>query len=470
MDWAAKEYNSINLGDSRLNKRAKKLLKQFSDTPMESIPGSCRGWSETKAAYRFFENESVTAKKVIKPHRIATLNRIKAHPVVLLIQDTTTLNYSGQKARQDTGPIQQDNVRGIFLHPTFAITPQRECLGIIDYEQWAREKFTDQTSQERKAQRYSKAIKDKESYRWVRGYKKVNKLAKSIPDTKFVYIADREGDIYDIYHEAQQAFNNSSADWLIRATFDRVVLDVNHPKKRNKLKACVKASPSVGKVTFTASSFGNRKKREVTQEIFTKEVTLIPPREKEKAGLKPVKITIVIAREISPPPGEKAIEWTLLTSIPVHNLDMALQIIQWYLCRWQIEIYFKVLKSGCNIEKLQLSDKQRFDPCLAMYLIIAWRILFLTMLGRASPSLSSACVFDTMEWQTAYIMTYEKPPPTQPPTLQEVLKMIARLGGFLGRKHDGDPGPIVMWKGLRALYEHIRARNAFQNAFGNTYG
>ena len=130
----------------------------------------------------------------------------------------------------------------------------------------------------------------------------------------------------------------------------------------------------------------------------------------------------------------------------------------------------KSRKSGCNIEKLQLSDKQRFDPCLAMYLIIAWRILFLTMLGRASPSLSSACVFDTMEWQTAYIMTYEKPPPTQPPTLQEVLKMIARLGGFLGRKHDGDPGPIVMWKGLRALYEHIRARNAFQNAFGNTYG
>ena len=313
-------------------------------------------------------------------------------------------------------------------------------------------------------------LKEKESYRWVRGYKKVNKLAKSIPDTQFVYIADREGDIYDIYHEAKQAFDHSPADWLIRATFDRSVLDANHPKKRNKLKACVKASTSVGTVTFTASSFGNRKKREVTQEVFAKEVTLIPPREKEKAGFKPVKITTVIAREISPPPGEKAIEWTLLTSIPVSDLNGALQVIQWYLCRWQIEIYFKVLKSGCNIEKLQLNDKQRFDPCLAMYLIIAWRILFLTMLGRTSPSLNSECVFDAIEWQTAYIMTYEKPPPVQAPTLQEVLKMIARLGGFLGRKHDGDPGPIIMWKGLRALHEHIRARNAFQNAYGNTYG
>ena len=152
------------------------------------------------------------------------------------------------------------------------------------------------------------------------------------------------------------------------------------------------------------------------------------------------------------------------------NLETTLQVIQWYLCRWQIEIYFKVLKSGCTIEKLQISDKERFDPCLAMYLIIAWRILFLTMLGRAHPSLSSECVFETIEWQTAYIMIHKKPPPTKPPALKETLKMIAQLGGFLGRKHDGDPGPILMWKGLRALYEHIKAREIFQNTFDHTYG
>ncbi len=134
MDWIENEYGSMNIGDERLNKRAKHLLKCFSDKPMESIPASCKGWSETKAAYRFFGNDLVTARKVIKPHRISTLNRIKAHPTVLLIQDTTTLNYSGQKERQDTGPIQQDNVRGIFLHPTLAITPNRECLGFFVWE------------------------------------------------------------------------------------------------------------------------------------------------------------------------------------------------------------------------------------------------------------------------------------------------------------------------------------------------
>lgn len=468
MNWAESEYSFISLGDKRLNMRAKKILKQFGDTPMASIPGSCKGWAETKAAYRFFDNKLVTAKKVIKPHRVATLGRIKEHPLVLLIQDTTSLNYSGQKERQGLGPIQQDNVRGIFLHPTFAMTPERECLGIIDYEQWSREKFTHQTSQERRAQRCSKSIKDKESYRWVRGYKKANKLARALPETRFVYIADREGDIYDIYHEAQAL--NSRADWVIRATFNRKVLDENQPKKHNKLKASVKATPPIGKVTFTLSSFGNRKKRNVTQDIFIKEVTLLPPREKAKEGFMPVKITTIIAREVDPPAGEKPIEWTLLTSIPLLNIEDALQVIEWYLCRWQIEIYFKVLKSGCTIEKLQLTEKERFDPCLAMYLIIAWRILFLTMLGRASPSLSSECVFEPIEWQTAYVMTYKKPPPIQAPTLKETLKMIAQMGGFLGRKHDGEPGPIVMWRGLQNLYEHLKAREAFETAFGHTYG
>lgn len=240
MDWIENEYGSVSIGDQRLNKRAKHLLKRFSDKPMESIPESCKGWPETKAAYRFFGNNLVTAKKIIKPHRISTLNRIKLHPIVLLIHDTTTLNYSGQKERQDTGPIQQDNVRGIFLHPTLAITPNRECLGIVDYEQWSREKFTHQTAAERKTQRYNKPIKDKESYRWVRGYKKASRLAKAMPDTQFIYIADREGDIYDIYHEAQHGFCNSPADWVIRATYDRSILDTEAPKKRSRLKKNVK--------------------------------------------------------------------------------------------------------------------------------------------------------------------------------------------------------------------------------------
>jgi hypothetical protein len=470
MDWIAQEYNSLKLGDKRLNKRAKQLLKNFSDNPTKSIPNSCKSWTETKAAYRFFDNPLVNAKKVIKPHRLATLERIKARPIVLLIEDTTTLNYSGQKERDDIGPIQQDNVRGLFLHPMLAVTPERECLGVVDYELWARESFTHLSAKERKAARASKAIKDKESYRWVKGYKKATKLSRALPDTQFIYVADREGDVYDIYHEAQAAFAKGAADWLIRATYDRATLDEKAPKKRNRLKKEVKACSSLGTISFDLAPARNRKKRAVTQDIFVKKVTLRPPREKEKAGFKPVTITTLIAMETNPPPGQKAIEWTLLTSVAISNLEEALQVIQWYLCRWQIEIFFKILKSGCTIEKLQINEKERFDPCLALYLIVAWRILFMTMLGRESPELSSECIFEAIEWQTAYIMIYKKPPPDKPPSLRDTLRMIAQLGGFLGRKHDGEPGTVVMWRGLQCLYDYIKAREVFTNAFGHTYG
>jgi len=470
VDWVEKEYDAVRLGDKRLNARAKLLLKKFSNKPMESIPASCKSWAEIKATYRFFDNSAVTAKKIIKPHRMATLTRIKQHPLVLLIQDTTTLNYSGQMHREDIGPLQQDNVRGLFLHPTLAITPDKECLGIIDYEQWAREKLAHQTAKERSALNRQRPIKDKESYRWIRGYKKANKLANKIPNTQFVYIADREGDIYDLYQEADKMLNQSSADWVIRATYDRAVYDENSIKKRSKMKKITKESSSVGEVKFILASSKTRKKREVTQHIFIKEVMLYPPKEKIKEGAIPIKTTVVIASEQNPPAGEEAIEWVLLTSISVFNVDDALKIIQWYLCRWQIEIFFKILKSGCKIEKLQLNNKQRFNPCLALYLVVAWRILFLTMLGRANPNLNSECVFDPIEWQTVYVMIHKKKPPIISPPLNAVLKMIAQLGGFIGRKSDGDPGPGVMWKGLNNLYEHIKARQILLEVFGETYG
>jgi len=221
-------------------------------------------------------------------------------------KNTTTLNHSGQKERKDIGPVQQDNVRGIFLHYMPTPTPQLECLGVEDYERWSREPHTHLGAQERKAARQSKAIKDRESYRWVWGYKKATKLARAMLDTQFVYVADREGDIYDIYHEAQTSFTKGAADWLIRATFDRAILDENQPKKRNKLKKGVKASSCIGTITFNLSPLRNRKKRRVTQDVFVKEVRLLPPRDKAKEGLKPVKITTLIATETNPPPGEKA--------------------------------------------------------------------------------------------------------------------------------------------------------------------
>jgi Transposase Tn5 dimerisation domain/Transposase DNA-binding len=470
MDFIQSEYGSVNFGDKRLNERGKLLLKRLSNKPMDSIPGSCNGWAETKAAYRFLRNDSVTAKKIIKPHRMATFQRISQHQLVLLVQDTTVLNYSGQKKRPDIGPIQQNNVRGIFLHPMLAVSPKRECLGIVDYEQWARKRLKNQTPKERKRINLRTPLKEKESYRWLRGYKKAARLSRAIPMTKFIYIADREGDLFEVFQEAQKEFKNGKADFIIRAHYDRSLLTDDTAKSSGKLKSSVKSSAPVGQIKFVASSKATKKTREVTQTIYTKKVTLKPPAGKGKNGQNPVQTTIIIATEENPPEGEKPMEWVLLTSVPVPDLETAMKVMEWYLCRWQIEIFFKILKSGCRVERIQLHDKQTFDPCLAMYLTIAWRILFLTTMGRAAPNMNSECLFDPIEWQTAYVIIKKKPPPKTAPSLQKMLAMIAELGGFLGRKCDGDPGPIVMWKGLQSLYEYIRAREAFEIAFKRSYG
>lgn len=287
-------------------------------------------------------------------------------------------------------------------------------------------------------------------------------------DTQIVCVADREGDIYEIYDEASS--QSSAAHWLIRAHYDRLIKAEKGTNSTNKMRACVKESGSIGTIKFEIPLKGKKRKRAVQQEIFLKEVTLLPSARKKKLGALPVKTNVIIASEINPPANEKPIEWVLLTSVNVTNLAEATQVIQWYICRWQIEIYFKILKSGCKIEKLQLTNAKRFNACLALYMIIAWRILFITMLGREYPNIDCDSVFDVIEWQTAYIVANHKKPPNKTPTLVEMIMIVAKLGGFLGRKSDGEPGPSVIWQGLHNIGEHIKAREAYEMINGPLCG
>lgn len=402
MDWAAEEFSSVKLGDERLSNRLVKLAGHFIQQPEKSIPAKCRSWPETKAAYRFFDNEKVTASAISQSHMEASLARMQSHPIILFLQDTTVLNYTGQTLRKNAGPTIRNNTKGMFLHPTIAVTPERLCLGVVHYEQWFRTELADKTAAERSRTNHSRAPEDKESYRWVRSYQQTNAYAGKLPNSTIINIADREGDLFELYREAQQ--------------------------------------------------------------------TLAAGRQRRKAGYPPIKTTVVIASEVNVPAGVKPVEWILLTSMPVVSLATARTIIDWYQCRWQIEIYFKILKSGCKVEKLQITDDERFNPCLALYMIIAWRILYITLLGRECPEVSCEIVFDRMEWQTAYIVLKKQKPPPAPPQLNEMIKMIASLGGFLNRKSDGSPGPTVLWRGLASMRDHVQAREAFELVFGHTYG
>jgi len=177
--------------------------------------------------------------------------------------------------------------------------------------------------------------------------------------------------------------------------------------------------------------------------------------------LPPVWVNVVLVREEDPPMGEEAVEWLLLTSLPIDTLAAVLLVIEYYSCRWVIEIYFRVLKSGCQVEKLQLESEERFKPCLAVYLIVAWRVLFLLMMGRKCPDMPCDAVLSVEEWKAVYTVVTKQSPPRTPPSLGEMVEMIAKLGGYLGRRHDGPPGPKTMWIGVQRMRDFAGAWSLF---------
>lgn len=452
--WASNEAETANFGDQRLNKRMETLLKQLGDKPSESIPTACSGWAETHAAYLFFDNDKVTFNQVLTSHIHASIERISCYPVVLLVQDTTDLVHTISKGPKGLGTLKKTEKHEIFLHPTIAITPHRVCLGTLGAEIWERHEKSP------RKERRNKPINEKESSHWLNGYHTACEVAGTVPETLLVNIADREGDIYEWFLETEEYSPSTRAQWIIRAAQDRL-LDTTD-KNTRKIWEKLGKRPILGTVTFKLPASSNRKAREVEQTVRSARITLKAP---YRAGykFKNVEINAVLAREENPPLGVEAIEWLLLTSLPVHTFEQAATVLEWYTCRWEVEIFFRVLKSGCQVEKLQLETLDRLEPCLALYMIIAWRILFVTMFGRIYPALNCELIFTKEEWQAVHLVLNQTPLPSLPPSLGEIIPMIGRLGGHLGRKHDGPPGPKSIWIGLRRIRDFVLVLDSIKN-------
>jgi hypothetical protein len=443
--------SGVAMGDERLDKRTKQLLDSMFGQPTTSLPVACRGWAETQAAYRFFDNQKVSAEKVLAPHREATRGRMAEQPVVLCVQDTSELDYTSQTQMRGLGPLTFEAQQGLLIHPTIAITPDRLTLGVLDNHIWARDKET----YGKREQRASKPIEEKESFRWIEGYQQVCRISETLPDTQCVYVADRESDIYELFVEAEQQEN--PADFLVRARHDRIVID------DSRLSEELAEAAVLGEATFELPSTHSRKRKPVTQRLKAVRVNLRPPKNKIQK-LSQVTVTVILAEEVRPPKGEKPITWILVSNLPITTGEQVLEKLQWYLCRWQIEIFFRILKSGCKVEKLQFECTERLQPALAMYMIVAWRVLYLTYLGRECPDLPCDLVFDTKEWQAIHLVSTQTRTPEQIPSLNTILRMIATIGGFLGRKGDGEPGPQTIWIGLQRTRDFVLALDAHHAA------
>jgi len=457
MSALAAELGAIDLGDRRLNRRARRLLEQLGDKPTVSIPAACGGWGETRAAYRLFDHPAVSAERVLAPHLACTEERLRAHPRVLCIQDTTELDYTTKKdSIAGLGPLNYETRWGLYLHPTLALTPERVPLGLLDLHSWTREPGS--LGEEKDPNR---PLEAKESVRWVDGFARVSALAEQLTDTRLTDIADRDGDLYDLFVEAPCP--ERGADWLVRVQHsDRLLTD------GRKLRAALDAAPVLTEITFERPASNGRKARTVHQQIKAVRVTLKPPARPDRT-LAEVTVTALLATEPHPPAFEAPLDWLLLTNLSVETPEQAIEKLSWYLCRWQIEVYFKVLKSGCRVEQLQLEARERLEPALAFYMIIAWRVLYLTMLGRDCPEMPCDAVFADEEWQAVYLVTQRKPPPAAPPSLDTMVRMVATLGGFLNRKSDGFPGPKTLWIGLQRIPDFVLALEA-QRSVGEIYG
>lgn len=424
MDWTVEELQGIDLGDERLNKRTFRLLGDLFANASQSIPASCGGWAETQAAYRYFANGQVDWQKILAPHFSRTEERIRQQALVLCIQDTTELDFNGQ-AIIGMGRLSHDRQRGMYLPPTLVVTPEREALGVADAWMWARggSKASDLA-----------APTVAESRRWMEGYQRVAEMAARLPETRLVYVADREADIGEWigWAGAQQ----NPADWLVRSTHNRKVAG-----EGAKLWDGFRPDHQVGSVTFTLPARARQPCRQVTQALSVRRCRIVTPQG-------PVGVTALLAREENPPAGCPPVEWRLLTNRRVDSAEQAAELIDWYRARWEIEMFFHVLKTGCKVESLQLSSMDRVERALALYMLVAWRVLRLMRLGRACPSLSCEVFFSREEWQAAYWVA-RKPLPAEPPQLNVMIRMVAGFGGFLGRRRDGEPGAKTLWIGLQ---------------------
>lgn len=451
--WAEREFGGADLGDPRLTKRLVKISAKFAANPCASIPMACETPDRLKAAYRFFDNDKVNELEIIEPHRQANKARMAGQAVVLAVQDTTQLDFTHHPATTGLGMLTDTAHQGLFYHPTLLVTPEKVPLGLADHLVWERPA----AECGKKHQRKQRPIRDKESRKWLHSLEKTAQLQAETPQAHLVNIADREGDIYDYFVTAQHL----QIDVLVRAAWNRRLAQTD-----DYLWNHLAAAPAAGELKIEIPRQKAKPARPAVLAVRYRRVSLKPPRGRsQEKDLEPVTVWAVYAHEEHPPPGQEAVSWMLLTTAQVATLGEATEKIHWYTCRWQIELFFKILKSGCKIEQLQLETAARLRRCLALYAVVAWRVMFLTMQSRAVPDLPSDVLLELAEWQALYCHHHQtKTPPPQSPTLAVAVRMIGRLGGFMGRKSDGHPGSTVIWRGLQRLQDLTAAWRLWRGA------
>ena len=445
-EWTKKEFESINLGDKRLNKRFIKVAEQLSSQSTAPINQACDTWPDTKAAYRLFDNEKTTSKQILLCHQGAAKERLKGHEIILAAQDTTILDYTKHPKKHGMGPIGKENEKthGLIMHTTLAMTLGGMPLGILDQDIWSRNEEEKGCSEKRK----ERPIEEKESNKWLISLEKTAEFSMDGP--KIVTVCDREADIFEFFMKAREL----NAPILVRAAQNRIILE-----EVGKLWDYMDSQPVAG--VHTIEIPGKNSKRKANLEIRFASVTIKPPGQLKrfyKENIEPIVIDAVWVKEFNVSDGEEAIEWMLLTNEKVKTFSDALEKLDWYKKRWCVEEFHKVLKSGCTVESCRLEKSERLLPFLTLCSVIAWRLLWIVKINRERPEAPCTEILTNYEWQALYCKIHKTTElPEEVPTVRESVRWIGQLGGFLGRKRDKEPGITVIWRGWQRLMDIVEA-------------
>lgn len=460
--WVRDEMETADLNDKRITERLRKVLSQLGERPTLSIPAACGGRAEMTAAYRFFDNPNATFENILRPHGDATRKRMAAASVVILAQDTTEIDMTKPElVVRGAGPLDGDTRRGALLHVLHGFTPDGTPLGTVVADAWTRAEGVGCASLTR-AERAKTPIEEKESYRWVTTLRQARQVALDCPTTECICVADSEADIYELLVEA--VAEPSRVDWIVRACQDRALRPENPGEtSASHLTAQLLTRP----VLFThaihvrgrqakvaCEQRGRRQSRESRETELSVRAGRVTLRAPYRPGTKlaDVTVNVVMVREEHPPAPEEPVEWILLTSLPIDDVEHVRQVIQYYCVRWMIEIFFRVLKSGCGVEERRLETLDRQLTCLAVFMIVAWRTLFVVRMGRSCPQISCEAIFEPAEWKSTWKMVRNEDPPPEPPTLGQMVRMVAQLGGYVYRAHS-EPGPQTIWIGLQRVHD-----------------
>ena len=451
LTWAEKEFINVELGDKRLNQRLISITQAFLAHPEATIPQAMGDWAKSKATYRFFDNSKVSFEKIVQAHKEATRERITESCVILAIQDTSFIDYTGHPSTKDLGFLNDENHRGFLIHPTLMISTHGIPLGLVDLQIMTRDCIGI------KEHRHSKSIEEKESRKWLQSYRATATFGRQHPDKQIINIADRESDIYEFFQEAvtHKATYAHAPDILIRAAWNRKL------QAKQNIWPYMESKSIAGTIDIEVPRTKDHSSRKTTLTVRYAKITLTPTH-RSNQKLEPLSLWAVYVQEQQSPHGIEPISWMLLTTVDITDFSKALEIVRWYICRWLIELYFKILKSGCQIEERQLETAHRLKNCLAVDCVVAWRILFLTMIGRDHPTLPVSIILQESEWRALYTFAQKKPYTSDSiPSLGDSIREIGKLGGFLNRKSDGHPGIICIWRGMWRLADITAAWKIF---------